>query len=101
MIEQRFYKLVSNNSSESINYTIEDGVTLYLKELGGNAVYNNNVKVEIIWNSNETLLATHGDTVQRTTKELVGDGIKTITIKLTNDSDQSETIGAYFIGELH
>jgi len=97
-IETRFYKQVASSSVETNECILASNEKIYLTEFGGNAVYSKDVKVEIIWDTT-ILLATHGDTVQKTAEELIGDGIKILKIVLTNDSEQAETVGGYYMGE--
>lgn len=102
MIEKRLYKTVSSYSSETIDYTVGSSKTLAILEMGGDAVFDRDIKVEIIWDATgtpEKIFATHGSTLQKSLLELSGDGTKKIRIKLTNDSSSSETIGGFWIGQ--
>lgn len=95
--EKRFYQAIAATGSANLEYVPESGEKIHLCEIGGNAARDIDVKVEIFWND-ILLLSTHGDTTQRSCLELIGDGSKILKILLTNNSDQSETIGGYILG---
>jgi len=97
--ETRLYKLVSAYDDETDTYVIPDGAILYIDEVGGDACFNNEVKVEIKFDT-DIILCTHGSTKQRFTTILEGNGTKELTIKLINDSSSSETIGGFYKGRL-
>lgn len=99
-IEKRFYSQVGAQNHSHSEYVLSEGEKIFVTTLGGNAVYSNNVKVEIIKNpgdNQEILFATHGDNIQSVNIEISYPAI--IDIKLTNDTLFSETIGAYWQGE--
>ena len=99
-MERRLYKAVASSGSETDSYTVPDGNILYLRTMGGSAAQINTVHVSIKWDGN-FIFATHGDEVQEHLEcEFIGDGIKKIEIILSNTSDVSETIGAYWLGTL-
>ena len=95
----RHYKSVSSSSTDSDEYTPANGKSIAIYEIGGNAAHSNEVKVEIKWNT-EILFSTHGDSIQKMADgdriELTADGSKKLVIKLTNDSDSTETLGGYY-----
>ena len=98
-------KLVAAESSETLNYVVPDGQKIVFVSFIGSAAYKDSIKVEIIWNEEgtpELLFCTHGDiTCPGDETEYVGDGVKTIKIKLTNASLQSETIMGRWEGNLY
>lgn len=99
IINKRFYKLVSEGSVEEDILAVASGKDLYVKDIGGSSVYSNDVKVELVW-GNEIVFATHGDSYQIVDKHFIGDGTKTMKIRLVNDSSIAETIGLYYNGDL-
>lgn len=103
-IEKRFYQDVSSLSEESDDFILPNGDRLAFTQFGGDASVDVNVRVEIIWDADgtpEILFATHNSNVQSSIRELVGDGVKVLRIKLTNDSLSSHIIGAYYLGEYY
>jgi len=102
-IEKRIYQTVSSYGSTTLDYVVPNGVTLRVLELGGSAARNNDIKVEIMWDalgSLEKIFSTHGDQpMQHSMSSYLGNGVKIMRIKLSNDSSQTETIGGYWIGE--
>jgi len=98
--ELRKYTQVLAESSVLEEYIIPDGKNIVLSEIGGDAARSENVKVELLWGT-ELFFSTHGDSVQRTIKECLGDGEKKLIIKLTNDTLVSETIGGYILGDYY
>lgn len=104
-IEKRFYQTVSAASSSTSDWTIPNNSKFYMDRVGGNSSVVQDVKVEVVWDpvsANEILFATHSSSEQKVEdREFVGDGSKVIRIKLTNDTQQAETIGAVYAGELY
>lgn len=101
--ETKIYKLVSSYGSDSLDYTPANQEKIVIYEIGGSAAVSTDVKVEVIWDADGTpdvLFATHGAVTKSCRIELVGNATKKLRIKLTNDSSQSETIGAYWIGRI-
>lgn len=95
MVRKELIQLVSAYSNEVLEYTPGNGVTFEIYEMGGAAVYNEEVKVEIKFGT-DVLFVTHGDLIIKLRKQLTGDGSKKIIIKLTNDSSTSETLLGYY-----
>ena len=95
-IETRKYAAVSASTTTKDEYTVPNGVTLKIYELGGNGCQSNEVKVEIKFDS-DVLFVTHGDSIQNPEDlEITGDGSKKLSINLVNDSSVTETIGGYY-----
>ena len=101
--EHRYYATVSANSTSYNDFDIASGESFMVYSIGGDAVHLQDVKVEIIRDplgTPEILLCVHGDTVQTVPNTKIS-GSDKIRIKLTNDSDQSETIGGFINGEYY
>ena len=101
-IERRKYSSVAAFSSIILDYIVTNLKTLSLFQFGGNGAKSADIKVEIIWDALGTpdiLFSTHDAQTEYTLEKLIGDGVKVLRIKLTNDSAQSETMGAYWIGK--
>lgn len=101
--EKRYYASVSSNDELYSDLDIASSEFLLLRNVGGNAVYSNDVKVEIVIDPTgtpEILLTTHGDTDQSMPTRKI-EGPKKIRIRLVNYSSQSETIGGYISGEYY
>ena len=101
-IERRKYNSVAAFSSIILDYIVTNLKTLSLFQFGGNGAKSADIKVEIIWDALGTpdnLFSTHDAQTEYTLEKLIGDGVKVLRIKLTNDSAQSETMGAYWIGK--
>ena len=105
MIENRYYKQVAGNDTEQSDWVIPSGKKFYMTQIGGDSCYHTDVKVEIIWDATgtpEILFSTHGDNiVPVANREFIGDGSKVIRILLTNDTEASQTIGAFYLGEYY
>ena len=100
-VEKNFYKTISAESNQKDEYSIDNGKHFQIKEVGGNAVHHIDVKVSIYF-GDDIIFATHGDSgpLRKDNKVITGDGSTKLTIELTNDTAQSETIGAYYKGIL-
>ena len=101
-VDIRHYKTVSAYSIDNSDLTLHSGDHIHVSQYGGSAIYDSNVKVEIIKDPTgtpEVLFCTHGDSVQDVPNALV-EGPITIRISLNNQSSSAETIGAYYTGEL-
>ena len=102
--EQREYHDVAATTTSNYDYLVPDGKTIYLEELGGDAAINNpNVLVKIEWDpagTPECVMVTSGDTVQNTKKSFAGDGVKVLRIVLDNQSATTQSIGAYYLGDI-
>ena len=95
-IETRKYCAISASSTETDEYTVPNGVDIKIYELGGNGCQNNEVKVEIKFDT-EVLFVTHGDSIQMPEQLIrTGNGSKKLVINLVNDSSVTETIGGYY-----
>lgn len=103
-IERRLYTSVSGSDTEQLDYVPANGAELQLREMGGDSSRSIDIKCEIIWDvggTPEKLFCTHGDVpFQRTLRKLTGDGSKILRVLLTNDSEQTETLGAFWIGDI-
>jgi len=102
-IERRFYKSVASNSYETDDYTPANGETLDLEQVGGNGSITPNTSIQITWDpggaQEEIIFSTHGDATQNiTNKKLTGDGTRKLRIKLVNDQEASDVLGAFWIG---
>jgi hypothetical protein len=93
--DTRLYKAVSSSSTETDEYTPGTNVKVYITEVGGNACYSPDVKVEVKFGT-DVLFVTHGDSIQNINQTVTGDNSKKLAILLTNDTDQTETIGGYY-----
>lgn len=99
------YKTVSANSEDTNDYTVPNGNNLELTRVGGSAVHIPDVHVKVVWDpggdQEKIINCTHGDQyVDCVSCSLPGNGSRVIRISLKNDSDVSETIGAFWIGDL-
>ena len=100
--EQRFYKTVASTTTDTDEYVIPSGGRVAISKMGGDAVFSEDVGVEIIWDPDgtpELIFATAGSTVQDSVRQLIGDGTKKICIKLRNDSAQQHVMGGFILGE--
>ena len=98
--KRRFYRQVPANSSE-VDEFIPNAGTFYISKLGGNAGASPATSVQIIWDyqgAEEILLSTHGDANHQVDVEVVGDGVKTLAIKLINDQQTSDVLGGFWTG---
>jgi hypothetical protein len=103
IIEHRYYVQVPAFGAVQSDYVVPDGKTLTLFELGANGVPALNAQAVVTLDPagvNKILLATAGDTTQRSQYQLIGDGVKAVRITLNNNSAQALTFGAYLLGEL-
>jgi len=101
-IERRLATSVGAYSSSTLDYPVTNGKTLYLKKMSGNGALSPDIKVEIIWDATGTPIVkfvTHESISEDTLEQLVGDGVKVLRIKLTNDSGQSESVSGAWIGK--
>ncbi len=94
MAEKNFFKMVSSQDMETDNTTLSDGEIWTISEMGGESVFNNEVKAEMKFGS-DVLYATHGSGKLSTNQNIIGDGTKVFSMRLINDSSVSETIGVY------
>ena len=99
-MERRKYQTVDPNSSATDEYQPNNGERISFIEFGGNAIGHIDVKVEILWDS-EIMFCTHNDSMQHPEKQIEGDGTKKVIIKLTNETEQSETIGGYWKANIY
>lgn len=98
LTDRSYFVSVSSSSTSTDTYTVPAGKKLYINSMGGAAVYNQDVKVEIFVNS-ALKFATHGDHVKSC--DCIATAGQDVDIKLTNDSAQSETFGGYWEGRLY
>lgn len=97
--EHRYYASVAATSESTSDYVIPNGKTLALDEFGASPATD--CIVEIIWDATGTpdvLLSTASEASQHTFRELAGNGVKVLRVKLINNSAVSKTIGGYTIG---
>jgi hypothetical protein len=97
--EHRFYVPVPAGNSVQSDYVVPNGRTFSLEEIGASP--STNCEVRIIWDVDGTpdlLLATIRDSVQKTFKELVGDGVKKLRILLINNDLLTRSLGGYTLG---
>ncbi len=101
MIEESFYKPLISGQQDSSEHLIENGKTLYLSELGGDASFDSQTVVSIVIEDaggTEIIFSTSGSQKRNTTREFIGDGVRKIIINITNNMPTPQTIGAYWIG---
>ena len=96
-IDTRFYQQVAANNSATNEHVPANGKKVYIYEIGGNSCFDSDVKVEIKFGT-DILFSTHGDSVQKVSIKLVGDGEKVLAINLVNDASISQTIGGFYNG---
>ena len=99
--EKRKAGSVAAYSNVTLDYVPASGKVLSIHEMGGSGANSPDIKVEIIWDADgtpETLFVTHGSTSESSLVQKTGDATKIMRVKLTNDSAQSETVEAYWIG---
>lgn len=97
--EHRFYAAVPATTNEQSDYVVPSGKTFSLEEIGASP--STNCEVRIIWDVDGTpdlLLATIRESVQKTFKELVGDGVKKLRIQLINNDSITRSLGGYALG---
>jgi hypothetical protein len=102
-IEHRFYEEVPASGVSRYDYVVPDGVTLMLSRLGGNAGFSQNTAAKVIWDrqgSPEVLMVTYGDANQTVNRELLGDGVKAITIELSNTTSSPVSMGGFWGGDI-
>ena len=107
-IGKRFYYLVDANSVESDSYIIPNGKRLTITNAGGNASISPDTVVLICFDyggeSEYIVLSTHGDAMHQfacETCEFIGDGSKSITIRLSNDQSCEDYMGGFWAGVLN
>ena len=105
IIDKRYYKLVSATTTSINDYVIPVGQTLEIMCWGGDAGSSPDTTVALIWDPDgiaEVLYATHGGSEQKGSplREIVGDGLKKLQIKLTNDQVTADYLGGFYGGFL-
>src|SRR3972149_701166 len=97
--ELRFYQDVAGGTAPSSDYTIPAGGTISILEIGSSFTGSSG-NVRIVFDpggaSEEILLASSGDSVQRSFKTFIGDG-KKVRIILQNDDFISVYMGGYVL----
>ena len=94
-ISDEYYKTVSANTTDTkVVGTPDNGVSVYIYKMGGNAARSTNVQVGIMF-GDDIIWCTHGDHERTVPVHLTGDGSKQLKLILRNDSSIAETIGAY------
>lgn len=96
-ISDRLYSAVSGNTTISSTYTPANGVKFFIDEMGGDAALSQDCHVEIDWDG-QILFSTHASSLQKDYQEFIGDGAKTLSINLVNNTNTTKTIGAYYKG---
>jgi hypothetical protein len=98
VVDKRLYQSVSAYSSATDEQIVDNGEKFIVYCVGGNACYDTQVKVEVLFDTT-VIFSTHGEDQQDERTGLyegTGDGSKKLKIKLTNDSASAETIGGYY-----
>ena len=104
---REFKRLVAASTTMFDDVVIPNGVTWRVLACDGHANYQGNTNVAVIWNrrgapgTSDTLCLTYGDHAKQMSVDLRGDGVKEISVRLTNNSVNSvELIGSYEAVEL-
>lgn len=102
-ISDRLYKLVGANTAETKTYLPANGETLNVSEAYGQAGSSPDTVVSVIWDDNggaeQVLFCTHSSGNDGLVNEdITGDGVKLLTIKLVNDQNTSDYLGAGWRG---
>lgn len=101
-IDKRHYVSVAPLDKSDLDYTPASGKTLTVLIMGGNASSAETTKSEVIWDpggaQQEVLFTTYGDAEVSVGREFVGDGVRKIRIRLTNDQLVARTLGCYWSG---
>lgn len=91
------YTAVNATSTSTDTYTVPEGKTVNVHEVGASACYSQDVKVEILVNDN-ICFVTHGSGFRKAKCQATAG--QTIKIKKVNDSSNTETIGGYWEGDI-
>lgn len=96
-----YYVEVAALTEVSSDTVVPNGETWEVMLFDGSAAYLDDTTVSIVWDyggAGETILAaTHGDVQDRTIVEQVtGDGVKKLSIVLTNDTSAARVLGAHW-----
>jgi hypothetical protein len=98
-MHRRKYQAVSANTTVTDEYTLSGDEKLQIKQLGGDASTDAEVKVEITFDSS-VIFSTHGSIVHKYEEPLTYTGnTKKLIIRLVNDSAVTETIGGFWEGD--
>jgi hypothetical protein len=94
----RFFKMVSANTTDTQDYVIPNGVTTSISVCYGESGSSPDTAICVIWDPagvNKLLYTTHGAGHDKLVNETVtGDGTKKVTIELVNNTNSSVTLGA-------
>lgn len=102
LVEDRHYQSVTAGQSVNWDYTIPNGAILYLQELGLNGIPEKSCNCQIIWDAAgtpEILASSYDSIVQKTNKQLIGNGTKVLRIRVANGSLSAQVLGGYWLGE--
>lgn len=95
---KRFFKDVSDNSTEELDFVIPNNQTIHIGVCYGESGNSPETSVAIIWDAsgvNDLIYVTHEHGIDTyVNKKFTGDGVKKITIKLVNNSNSSVMLGA-------
>ena len=99
-INQRLYKFVAANTSETLDYTPANGEKILIERAGGSSSTTPDTTVCVVWDpgggEQEILVSTYRDTLHEgIDKEFTGDGSKVLQICLTNDLSESSHMGGF------
>lgn len=103
-VEIRHYVEVQPTTTESFDYVVPAGKHMTIRELGGDCVSGLLMRTTIIWDpasENRIIFSSNESTVQSSTVQVSGDGLKTLRIELDNQTLLPRIMGAYFIGDLN
>ena len=93
--------VVSPLTSESFDQIIPSGETWCIRSFIGSAAYLDDTTAALVWDpagAYEILASTHGDAAADLERNLTGDGVKTLSIILTNDTNTPHLLGASWKG---
>ena len=98
--DQLFYSLVESGDVISKTEVIPKDETWQISKFIGSAAYDPKSRVCLVWGhgSSEPQLirSTHGDVEHNLHFECVGDGAKALAIVLTNNSNETRSLGGGF-----
>lgn len=96
------YQTVTALSSASSDTIIPTGETWRIVKFVGNAAYLDDTVVSLVWDyggaGERILAASHGDSEVLLDESLVGDGVKKLSLVLTNDTASGRILGGQWEG---
>jgi hypothetical protein len=95
------FQSVPATSTTYEDQTIPNGDTWKIQKATGSAAFTADVHVLLVWDrggaGEEILFATHGEAQSVLDRDLVGDGVKILSIVLENNSLDAQVIGGSYV----